>query len=330
MQLFESSDRRFMAVRAKDRSMTPKSARLAGFTIAAVLASEPSPAQEPSSIDKLSHIMVLYLENRSFDNLFGEFPRASGLASAGDTTQRDGNGKPFAMLPAVPKPFDRPENSPELRAIESLDDLPNKPFRTVNVRPGVTTATHTRDLVHAFYTHRTQINGGKNDLFAAYSDAKGLVMSYYSADDLKDTHLWRLAQRYTLLDNFFMGAFVGSFLNHFWLVCACAPIWPDPPESQRSEVDDAGRVVADRRVTANGDGDYAVNTTQSILFNNGRQGKNVLPAQDAVTIGDRLSEKGVSWAWYSGGRDLAVKSNRTSASTAASQTLHPLLVDAKR
>lgn len=33
-----------------------------------------------------------------------------------------------------------------------------------------------------------------------------------------------IAQRYTLADNFFMGAFGGSFLNHQWLICACTAI----------------------------------------------------------------------------------------------------------
>ena len=300
--------------------MSIQTTRLIGFALAAVLTSTPSPAQEVRPLDKLSHILVLYLENRSFDNVFGEFPGANGLTNARDATQGDRDGKPFATLPSVPKPFDRPENPAELRAIEALDELPNRPFPTVGVRPGVTTATHTRDLIHAFYTNRTQINGGKNDLFAAYSDAKGLVMSYFSASDLKDTHLWRLAQRSTLLDNFFMGAFGGSFLNHIWLVCACAPVWPDPPNSQRSQIDDTGRVVMDRRVTAKSDGDFAVNTTQSIFLNNGRQGENVLPPQHAMTIGDRLTEKGVAWAWYSGGWNLASKSDRTPDEDRALQT----------
>src|SRR4051812_12330475 len=283
----------------------------AGALIAAAMSS-PAQTQQPAGIDKLSHILVLYLENRSFDNLFGEFPGANGLARAGQAAvQRDRDGKPYATLPNVEKPFNIPRNPPEIRDIPVLDNLPNKPFAIEGIRPGVTTATHTRDLIHAFYTNRTQINGGKNDLFAAYSDAKGLAMGYYSAAALKDSNLWKLAQSYTLLDNFFMGAFGGSFFNHMWLVCACAPVWPDPPKELRSDIDESGRVVHERRVTAASDGDYAVNTTQSIFLNNGKQGGNLLSAQRARTIGDTLTEKGVDWAWYSGGWSLAIKPNRT-------------------
>ena len=80
--------------------------------------------------------------------------------------------------------------------------------------------TKTGDLVHRFYQEQIQIDGGKMDKFAAISDAGGLVMGYYDASKLP---LGQLAKQYTLADNFFHAAFGGSFLNHFWLVCACAP-----------------------------------------------------------------------------------------------------------
>ena len=39
--------------------------------------------------------------------------------------------------------------------------------------------------------------------------------------------MWEIAKKYTLADNFFMGAFGGSFFNHQWLICACAPYYPE-------------------------------------------------------------------------------------------------------
>ena len=39
-------------------------------------------------------------------------------------------------------------------------------------------------------------------------------MGYYDGSPLP---MWKLAQEYALADNFFMGAFGDSFLNHFWL-----------------------------------------------------------------------------------------------------------------
>ena len=263
-------------------------------------------------LDRLSHILVIYMENRSFDNIFGEFPGANGIGQAGESAvQRDRDDKRYEELPVVKGPFHVRANPDELYNAPDIADLPNRPFPIVGMRPGVTPATHTRDLIHAFYTNRSQIHGGKNDYFALFSNAGGLAMGYYGAKDMKDTNLWKLAERGTLFDNFFMGTLGGSFLNHIWLICACIPSWPDPPKSQRSQVDAEGYVVQERRVTAVGDGEFAVNTTQSIFLNNGHQGENVLPPQRTTTIGDRLTEKSVDWAWYSGGWNLATKGGRT-------------------
>ncbi len=69
-----------------------------------------------------------------------------------------------------------------------------------------------------------QIDGGKNDGFAAWSDAGGLAMGYY---DNSRAALYALAREFVLADNFFQGAFGGSFLNHQYLICACAPEYPN-------------------------------------------------------------------------------------------------------
>ncbi len=45
--------------------------------------------------------------------------------------------------------------------------------------------------------------------------------------DASGSALYKLAQQYVLADNFFEGAFGGSFLNHQYLICACAPEYPN-------------------------------------------------------------------------------------------------------
>jgi phospholipase C len=44
----------------------------------------PTVSDAQQALDRVSHILVIYLENRSFDNLFGEFPGVDGIAHAGD------------------------------------------------------------------------------------------------------------------------------------------------------------------------------------------------------------------------------------------------------
>jgi phospholipase C len=142
-----------------------------------------------------------------------------------------------------------------------------------------------------------QIDGGKMDKFAAISDAKGLVMGYYHTANLP---LTAEAADNTLCDNFFHAAFGGSFLNHIYFISAQAPTFPNAPQSIRAQLDQSGNLIKDGAVTPDG---YVVNT--SFTVNNPHPSTaptaNLVPNQTFATIGDRLSQKDVSWAWYSGG-----------------------------
>ena len=107
--------------------------------------------------------------------------------------------------------------------------LPNAPFSVEHAfAPAsgstLSTATVTRDLYHRFYENQMEIGDGKNDKFAAWADAGGLTMGHF---DSSASLLYGLAKQYTLADNFFEGAFGGSFLNHQYLICACAPQYPN-------------------------------------------------------------------------------------------------------
>src|SRR5215472_3995026 len=53
-------------------------------------------------LGKIHHLVVIYLENRSFDHLYGEFPGADGLKdSIGVNSQRDRGGRVYGTLPAI-------------------------------------------------------------------------------------------------------------------------------------------------------------------------------------------------------------------------------------
>ncbi|MCC7259696.1 MAG: acid phosphatase, partial [Alphaproteobacteria bacterium] len=239
----------------------------------------------------IKHIIVISLENHSFDNLFGNFPGAEGIAQAGDTVvQTDKNGVLYATLPPVMVE----ENGRRVSDIRFPPDLPNHPFP---IDAYVPATQKTGDLVHRFYQQQEQINGGRMDRFAAVSDAGGLVMGYY---DGSKTALWEYAKKYTLADRFFHAAFGGSFLNHFWMVCACTPRFDNAPAEMVATLDSAGKLVKDGAVTPDG---YAVNTVFASATPHPEDVNvaHLLPPQEMPTIGDRLSEKGVSWAWYAGG-----------------------------
>ena len=235
----------------------------------------------------LQYLVVIYLENHSFDNLYGEFPGANGLANAGATaTQVDLAGKKFVVLPTPP-------------GGAFPNNLPNAPF---NIERYIPINANTPDLVHRFHQQQMQIDGGKMDKFAAVSDAKGLVMGFYHTSNLP---LAAEAATNTLCDNFFHAAFGGSFLNHIYFISARVPLFPNAPAEMRARLDERGNLVIDGTVTPDG---YVVNTAFTV--NNPHPSvipaANLVPNQTFETIGDRLSEKGISWAWYSGGWTDAV------------------------
>lgn len=173
---------------------------------------------QANDITKVKTVVVIYLENRSFDHLFGHFPGANGLNSynASLNQQVDFDGK--TILPHL-NPVWGSLSDPSLSQVSSL---PNAPFQLDAAPVNLDPKNAGPDLVHRFYQNQMQINGGANNMFAAYSNRGGMSMGYYDgASDVPN--LWKMAQQYTLADNFFMGAFGGSFLNHQYLVCACSP-----------------------------------------------------------------------------------------------------------
>ncbi len=269
--------------------------RILPAALAAVFVACLAPAAEAQDgRTPLGHIIVLYMENRSFDNLYGSFPGANGLRQAAGA-QVNTAGVPYSTLPRVLDTRNKPPSvDPRFPAA-----LPNKPFAIDQYVPA---DTATGDLVHRFYQEQYQIDGGRMDRFAAGSDAAGLVMGYYETSTLP---MYELAAKYTLADNFFHAAFGGSFLNHFWLIAARSPVWKNAPQDVVAKLDDKGNVLKDGIVTPDG---YAVNTAFTIFSPHPSSvpADHLVPAQTFDTIGDRLSDKGISWAWYSGGWDDAV------------------------
>jgi phospholipase C len=285
-------------------------------------------ATQPASrgLESIDTIVVIYAENRSFDHLYGLFPGAEGIANATaeQKTQLDHDGTPLPHLPPVYE-----QGKPDAHFPSAL---PNGPFRIdappVNRRMDEVLPSP----IHAFYQNREQIAGGANNRFVAMSNAGAWVMGYFDGSKMK---MWRWAKEYVLADHFFMAAYGGSFLNHFWLVCACTPRDADAPASARPRLDERGNLVKresspksvlqgpvqvfDGRATSEG---YLVNTSQPPYQPSGippAGGGSVDladPAQHPVppvrekSIGDTLSAKGVSWAWYAGAWNAALADGR--------------------
>jgi acid phosphatase len=336
-------------------------AALAVAVLACVVA--PAAAQAQKLRPRVAHVVVIYQENHSFDNLYGRWPGVRGLDSAPrrHTVQVNQQGTPFSCLlqndvnlasPPLPATC-----TDQTTGTAFSSRFPNAPFlidqfipptATTCPAPGVNAANGvpqgaglpggcTRDLVHRYYQEQYQLDNGKQDRYVTASDAAGLTMGVY---DTKQLPIYRYLHRrghpsYAIADNFFQAAFGGSFLNHQWLIAAATPTWPGAlndgsSEDLHSVVDPNGMpgetplykspiapTLRDGALTASCTpapnrgptpagvtcGDFAVNTIQPSYqpFSPGTLPTRMLPPQTHATIGDRLSERGVSWAWYSGG-----------------------------
>ena len=253
--------------------------------------------QQFDALRRIEHIVVVFMENRSFDNLFATFPGANGIANAGPAAlQVQASG---AIYPILPQPLIRHQGKVEADT-RFPASLPNGPFRMEDFAKQTDMAP---SPIHAFYQEQAQIAGGAMNRFVAYTDVGAAVMGW---QDMRESTHWKLAAEFTLGDNFFHSAFGGSFLNHAFLACSCAFRWPGAPDSIVARLDTAGQLVRDGQVTPDG---YAVNTSRSIHLhhpNDAKDPERLVPAQTMPHLGNRLDAAGVSWKWYSQGYDNAL------------------------
>src|SRR5438094_6139071 len=87
---------------------------------------------QPSGLEKIRHVIVIYQENWSFDGLYGKFPGADGIANAGERIrQMKKDGTPYTTLP---QPLDTSKNPP-IPDLRFRADLPVAPYDAARYVP---------------------------------------------------------------------------------------------------------------------------------------------------------------------------------------------------
>lgn len=278
--------------------------------LGALMLLAPSPvAHAAGPLDKIKHVIILYLENHTVDNLYSGMPGVNGADSPGaHIPQVDKDGKPYATLPlpvisleyaGIGRPVDEFPGIPDPRFPKTL---PNQPYVLDEYAPNNQLVG---TPVHRFYEHILQMDNGKMDKFVAWSDSGGLVMGHYDTTRLP---LYPYAKRFAIADNFFTAAFGGSWLNHMWLVCACTPVWKNAPADIISKpvFDAQGNLIGvdDNEFQLVSPDGYGINTGIESVYpphSASTPPDHLLPPQDFATIGDRLTAAGISWKEYNGG-----------------------------
>ena len=227
--------------------------------------------QGRGDLQRIKHIVVIYEENHSFDNLYGGWEGVNGRSSAdaAHTIQVGQGGLPYTCLMqndvnlAAVLPADCTDTTTGTTFMSHFTNAPfsieafiPKEARTCP-QPGVFAANGvlpspnnlpggcTRDIVHRFYQEQYQLNHGLQNRYTTGSDAVGLTQGYYDTTALPIYQYLHSAGHpdYAIADNFFQSAFGGSFLNHQWLIAAATPSWPasaPEPANQYAIVDSNG------------------------------------------------------------------------------------------
>jgi phospholipase C len=222
-----------------------------------------------NGLSTINHIVVIYEENHSFDNLYGGWEGVNGRsnADAAHTTQVGQGGAAYACLlqkdvnlTSPPQPADCTDTT---TGIPFTSHFPNQPFSIEGFIPAsaqtcpqpgaffpngsLPNAANlpggcTRDIVHRFYSEQYQLNNGMQNRYATGSDAAGLTMGFYDTMGLPIyAYLHNPAHpHYAIADDFFQAAFGGSFLNHQWLIAAATPTFPGAPAGRHSILDANG------------------------------------------------------------------------------------------
>jgi phospholipase C len=153
---------------------------------------------DTSALSPITHLIVVMMQNNSFDHLFGTFPNANGLdPSAASYNQVDSHGTKV------------------------------HPVLLTNLAPG--NMNHTLASYTAAYDH------GKMDKYA--SENSDISMDYFddsSVGTAKDgtlhgvATLWSYAQQYALADNFFASAMASEPANGLYMTAASVGTGSDP------------------------------------------------------------------------------------------------------
>ncbi len=130
----------------------------------------------------IKHIVVIMQENHTFDNYFGTYPGANGIANSTNVPDAPGSNRYF------------------------------HPFHLTN-------DTSRHDLCHSWGCAHTAYDNGNMDGFVSAENSTS-TLGYYDYRDIP--YYWDYASQFVLMDNYFSSEMSQSFPNHIYLLAGQA------------------------------------------------------------------------------------------------------------
>jgi phospholipase C len=251
----------------------------------------------------ITHLVVIFQENISFDHYFGTYPNATNPSGESQFTAKPGtpsvNGLTGGLLTNNPNLSEGNNNS-------QTNSIASNPFRLDPSQAA------TADQDHDYGPEQMAFDHGLMDLFPLSVGTAGppptappsqvtttaLTMGYYDGNTV--TAMWNYAQNFAMSDNSFGTTFGPSTVGAINLVSG-------QTNGVTKDLMPGGATIPDGNggTTDIGDADPigdVCSTTSGETFQFG--GKN---------IGDLLNSANVTWGFFEGGFDLTVvNSNSTS------------------
>lgn len=227
----------------------------------------------------VKNVIFFVKENRTFDNYFGKFPGANGANSG-----RVCDGGTVQLAPLLDR------SSP--------------------------------DISHAWTAALTAYNDGGMNCFDRITSAhhpNGAPLSYQVADEADIPNYFLLAKTFVLSDNFFSSLHGPSFPNHLYTISAQSGGVEDNPGGARPDAASAPQVgPCTSRLNCPDPGEAGLEPSNipPLPQNRGVWGCDadpkervpmldqegevveIYPCLDILTLGDELTDAGVSWKMY--------------------------------
>jgi phospholipase C len=251
------------------------------------------------TLTPITHIVVIFQENVSFDHYFATYPNAANT-----------DGSPFAATPGTPL----------VNGLFPGGLLTRNPNSTPPFRLGTANAV-TCDQGHGYSAEQRAFDAGAMDRFPEMVGnggpgcnnagmGTGVVMGYYDGNTV--TALWNYAQHFALSDNSFGTTFGPSTPGALNLIAGQtwgATLTFGSAAGNVTAIDSTtqlGSVIGDPRPALD-DCTLSLAPTSARITMSGRN------------VGDLLNDRHITWGWFQGGFRPTTEATGSSPALCASQ-----------
>ncbi|MGG1401645.1 alkaline phosphatase family protein [Bacillus salipaludis] len=240
-------------------------------------------APELKTASPIKHTVVIFQENRTFDNYFGTYPYAPGFKLLPGTPKDVRNFK--YVTGSVPRDVNGNIYNPDSNGnpVYPWHDAGKGEIQETDVNHGYTAMFSMADEGKMDKFYQVNHDSGK----PTDTNDKGLLsMSYFDYNEIPA--YWQYAQHFAMADNYFQPVYGPSTPGALYLVAAQSG---NGNETTNTNTNPKAQITGDPSPK---NGPFGGDSTNGLKYN-----------LTYKNIGDELSASNQSWAWYAGGWDAA-------------------------